>query len=43
MSQIQNEHIAALVKEHPDRFLGVGTVPLQSPDASVTELRRCMQ
>jgi aminocarboxymuconate-semialdehyde decarboxylase len=34
MSQIQNDHIAALVKLHPDRFLGLGTVPLQSPDAS---------
>ena len=42
MSQIQNESISALVKQHPDRFLGLGTVPLQSPDASVTELRRCM-
>jgi aminocarboxymuconate-semialdehyde decarboxylase len=43
LSQLQNEHIAALVKRYPDRFLGLGTVPLQSPDASVTELRRCMQ
>jgi aminocarboxymuconate-semialdehyde decarboxylase len=42
LSQIQNEHIAALVRRHPDRFLGVGTVPLQSPDASAAELRRCM-
>jgi aminocarboxymuconate-semialdehyde decarboxylase len=42
LSQIQNEHIAALVKRHPDRFLGVGTVPLQSPDAAAAELRRCM-
>jgi aminocarboxymuconate-semialdehyde decarboxylase len=43
LSQIQNDQIAALVKRHPDRFLGLGTVPLQSPDASVTELRRCMR
>jgi aminocarboxymuconate-semialdehyde decarboxylase len=42
MSQIQNDQIAALVKRHPDRFLGLGTVPLQSPDASAAELRRCM-
>jgi aminocarboxymuconate-semialdehyde decarboxylase len=42
LSQIQNDQIAALVKHHPDRFLGLGTVPLQSPDASVTELRRCL-
>src|SRR5918995_5634846 len=39
LSQIQNNHIAALVKQHPDRFVGLGMVPLQSPDASVAELR----
>ena len=42
MSQIQNEQISALVKKHPDRFLGLGTIPLQAPDQAVTELRRCM-
>jgi aminocarboxymuconate-semialdehyde decarboxylase len=42
LSQIQNDDIAALVKRHSDRFLGVGTVPLQSPDAAAAELRRCM-
>jgi aminocarboxymuconate-semialdehyde decarboxylase len=42
LSQIQNDQIAALVKRHPDRFLGLGTVPLQSPEAAVMELRRCM-
>src|SRR5918996_1964618 len=42
LSQIQNDHIAGLVKQHPDRFLGLGTVPLQSPDAAAAELRRAM-
>jgi aminocarboxymuconate-semialdehyde decarboxylase len=42
ISQIQNDHIAALVRRHPERFLGLGTVPLQSPDASAAELRRAM-
>jgi aminocarboxymuconate-semialdehyde decarboxylase len=42
LSQIQNDQIAALVKRHPDRFLGLGTVPLQSPDASAAELRRAV-
>jgi aminocarboxymuconate-semialdehyde decarboxylase len=42
ISQIQNDRIAALAKLHPDRFLGLGTVPLQSPDASAAELRRAM-
>ena len=43
LSQIQNEQIAALVKQQPDRFLGLGTVPLQSPEASASELQRCMK
>ena len=43
VSQIQNEHIAALVKSHPERFIGLATVPLQSPEASVAELRRAMR
>ena len=43
LSQIQNEQIATLMKKQPDRFLGLGTVPLQSPELSVTELRRCMK
>jgi aminocarboxymuconate-semialdehyde decarboxylase len=30
------------VRRHPERFAGLGTVPLQSPDAAVSELRRCM-
>jgi aminocarboxymuconate-semialdehyde decarboxylase len=42
LSQIQNEQIASLVRQHPDRFLGLGTLPLQSPEESVRELRRCM-
>jgi aminocarboxymuconate-semialdehyde decarboxylase len=42
LSQLQNEHIAALVKRYPDRFLGLGAVPLQSPETAAAELRRCM-
>jgi aminocarboxymuconate-semialdehyde decarboxylase len=37
---IQNEEIAAVVKCHPDRFIGLGTVPLQSPEKAAAELRR---
>ena len=42
VSQLQNDQIAALVKKHPDRFIGFGTIPMQSPDAAVTELKRIM-
>ena len=38
--RIQNDNIAAVVARHPDRFLGAGTLPLQSPDLAVKELER---
>jgi aminocarboxymuconate-semialdehyde decarboxylase len=37
-----NETIALAVKAHPERFRGLGSVPLQSPDLAVRELTRCM-
>jgi aminocarboxymuconate-semialdehyde decarboxylase len=40
---IQNEGIAALVKAHPGRFLGLGTLPLQDPRRAAEELRRIMR
>jgi len=39
---IQNEEIAGLVKRMPDRFIGLGSVPLQAPELAATELRRGM-
>jgi aminocarboxymuconate-semialdehyde decarboxylase len=33
-----NEHIAALVAQHPDRLLGLGSVALQHPELSVEQL-----
>lgn len=40
---IQNEGIAALVKAHPGRFFGLGTLPLQDPPRAAAELRRIMR
>jgi len=38
LSRLQNEHIAGLVASSPDRFAGLGSVPLQDPPAAVQEL-----
>ena len=38
-----NEHSADLVREHPRHYLGLGTVPLQSPKLAIEEARRCVK
>jgi aminocarboxymuconate-semialdehyde decarboxylase len=40
---IQNDEIARLVKQHPDRFDGIATLPMQAPDKAAEELRRAMR
>lgn len=42
-SGIQNDHIADLVRRHPDRFLGMATLPMQAPELAAAELKRGMQ
>jgi len=43
LARLLNDHIADLVRRYPQRFIGLGTVPLQSPDLAVKELERCMK
>lgn len=38
LARAVNERIAAIVAQHPDRFVGLGTVPLQDPGLAVSEL-----
>ena len=38
-----NDHISKICKEHPKRFVGLGTIPMQAPDLAIKELRRCIQ
>lgn len=38
-----NERIAETVARHPERFVGLGSVPLQAPQLAVKELERCMK
>jgi aminocarboxymuconate-semialdehyde decarboxylase len=39
---IQNDQMAAHISAHPDRFLGIATLPMQAPDKAADELRRAM-
>lgn len=41
-SHIQNDQIAKLVAQHPDRFLGMATLPMQAPELAAAELARAM-
>jgi len=41
--QIVNDDLAELVSAHPDRFIGLGAVPMQNTDMAVDELRRCSE
>ncbi len=43
ISMFLNDHIAEIVREHPKRFIGLATLPLQSPELAVKELERCMK
>jgi aminocarboxymuconate-semialdehyde decarboxylase len=42
-AKLQNEQIAKLVKQAPDRFTGIGTLPLQAPEQAAEELRRIIK
>ena len=43
LSILLNDHIANVVREQPQRFMGLGTVPLQSPKLAIKELERCVR
>ena len=42
LARLLNDHVAALCRERPRRFIGLGTLPMQSPDRAVRELDRCL-
>jgi aminocarboxymuconate-semialdehyde decarboxylase len=42
LAAMQNDFLAGLVAEAPDRLLALGCVPLQDPEAAAGELRRCV-
>jgi len=42
-SRLVNNRIAEIVALHPDRFVGMGTVPMQAPALAVAELERMVK
>lgn len=42
VARFLNDDIAETVRKYPKRFVGLGTLPMQSPDLAVLELERCV-
>lgn len=43
ISKMLNDHLAAVVRDHPTRFVGLGTLPMQAPDLAAKEVERGMR
>ncbi|NNM16542.1 MAG: amidohydrolase [Bacteroidia bacterium] len=42
-SKYLNDFVAQTVSEHPNRFIGLGTLPMQDPNLAIAELERCVK
>jgi aminocarboxymuconate-semialdehyde decarboxylase len=42
LSRMLNDHIADTIRDHPKRFAGLGTLPMQAPELAIGELERCV-
>lgn len=38
-----NDHLASVVRQYPDRFIALGTVPLQDTALAIAEMERCVR
>ncbi|MBI2966237.1 MAG: amidohydrolase [Bacteroidetes bacterium] len=43
ISSFLNDHIAGIVHKYPDKFIGLGTLPLQAPELAIREMERGMK
>lgn len=43
LSKYLNDHIASVINDYPNRFLGLGTLPMQSPDLAIKEMERSIK
>lgn len=41
VSRLINNDMAEAISPYPDRFVGLGTIPLQNTEMAITELERC--
>jgi aminocarboxymuconate-semialdehyde decarboxylase len=41
VSRFLNDHIAEVVSRYPKRFVGLGTIPMQSAELAIGEMERC--
>jgi aminocarboxymuconate-semialdehyde decarboxylase len=42
-ARLLNDHLAGVVRDYPNRFAGLGTLPMQAPDLATRELERCVR
>ena len=42
VSRLINDDMAQDISKHPDRFVGLGTIPLQNTEMAIVELERCV-
>ena len=42
LSQFLNDDVATTVNQHPDKFIGLATLPMQDTALAIKELERCM-
>ena len=43
LSKLLNDHISDVCVKYPDRYIGLGTIPMQHPDLAIKELERIMK
>jgi aminocarboxymuconate-semialdehyde decarboxylase len=43
LARLLNDHIAGVAADHPQRFVGLGTLPMQAPELAIRELERCVR
>lgn len=43
VARFLNDHLAGVIADHPQRFVGLGTLPMQAPELAAREAERCVK